>query len=150
MAHYYARGDLHFAQTREQAVERAARRYDELARDLGNERVALMSDASNLEIDTLNLRVQQLRHERGELTPDAVEHPDGHHLHGHDRVVWRRPMRLEGHGPPVENDQRGTVTHADPEHGTLAVRLDTGRTVQLDAEQLDALRLAYAGHVTRE
>jgi len=150
MAHYYARGDLHFADTREQAVERAAHRYDELARDLGHERVALMSDASNVEIDTLNLRVQQLRHERGELTPEAVEHPDGHHLHGRDRVVWTRPMRLDGQGPRVENGQRGTITHADPERGTLAVRLDTGRDVQLDAEQLDGLRLAYAGHITRE
>lgn len=150
MAHYYARGDLHFADTREQAVERAAHRYDELARDLGHERVALMSDASNMEIDTLNLRVQQLRHERGELTPEAVEHPDGHHLHGHDRVVWTAPMRLGDGGPRVENGQRGTVTTADPEHGTLTVRLDTGRDVQLDAEQLDGLRLAYAGHITRE
>jgi ATP-dependent exoDNAse (exonuclease V) alpha subunit len=109
-----------------------------------------MSDASNVEIDTLNLRVQALRHGRGELTPEAVEHPDGHRLHGHDRIVWTRPMRLDGQGPRVENGQRGTITTADPEHGTLGVQLDAGRTVQLDAEQLDGLRLAYAGHITRE
>jgi conjugative relaxase-like TrwC/TraI family protein len=150
MAHFYARGDLRFADTREQAVERAAHRYDELAREHGHERVALMSDASNVEIDTLNLRVQQLRHERGELTREAVEHPDGHYLHGHDRIVWTRPMRLEGQGPRVENGQRGTITAADPEYGTLAVQLDAGRTVHLDTEQLDGLRLAYAGHVVRE
>jgi ATP-dependent exoDNAse (exonuclease V) alpha subunit len=150
MAHYYARGDLHFADTREQAVDRAAHRYDELARDLGHERVALMADASNVEIDTLNLRVQALRAERGELTPEAVEHPDGYHLHGHDRVVWTKPMRLEGQGPRVENGQRGTITTADPDRGTLAVELDAGRTVQLDADQLGGLRLAYAGHITRE
>lgn len=149
MAHFHARGDLRFSDTREQAVEQAARRYDELARDLGHEHVALMSDASNMEIDTLNLRVQQLRHERGELTPEAVEHPDGHRLHGHDRIVWTRPMRLP-EGPRVENGQRGTITHADPEHGALTVRLDTGRDITLDAEQLDSLRLAYAGHITRE
>jgi conjugative relaxase-like TrwC/TraI family protein len=150
MAHFYARGDLRFADTREQAVERAAHRYDELAREHGHERVALMSDASNVEIDTLNLRVQQLRHERGELSPESVEHPDGHRLHGHDRVVWTEPMRLGDGGPRVENGQRGTIMTADPEHGTLAVRLDAGRTVQLDADQLDGLRLAYAGHVVRE
>jgi conjugative relaxase-like TrwC/TraI family protein len=150
MAHYYARGDLHFADTREQAVERAATRYDELAQQHGHERVALMSDASNVEIDTLNLRVQALRAERGELSPEAVEHPDGHQLHGHDRVVWTRPMRLEGQGPRVENGQRGTITNVDPDRGTLAVQLDAGRTVHLDAEQLDGLRLAYAGHITRE
>jgi conjugative relaxase-like TrwC/TraI family protein len=150
MAHFHARGDLHFADTREQAVERAAQRYDELAQQHGHEHVALMSDASNVEIDTLNLRVQQLRHERGELTPEAVEHPDGHRLHGHDRVVWTEPMRLDDGGPRVENGQRGTITTADPECGTLAVRLDAGRTVQLDGEQGGSLRLAYAGHITRE
>jgi conjugative relaxase-like TrwC/TraI family protein len=150
MAHYYARGDLSFADTREQAVEHAARRYDELARELGHERVALMSDASNVEIDTLNLRVQQLRHERGELAPESIEHPDGHRLHGNDRIVWTKPMRLGDGGARVENGQRGTITTADPEHGTLAVKLDGGRDVQLDAEQAGSLRLAYAGHITRE
>lgn len=149
MAHYHARGALKWAQTRMQAVENAARSYDQLAREHGHERVALMSDASNVEIDTLNLRVQQLRHERGELSAEAVEHPDGHHLHGHDRIVWTRPARL-GDGPRVENGQRGTITHADPDRGRLTVRLDNGRDVQLDGEQLDAVRLAYAGHVTRE
>lgn len=150
MAHYYRRGALHFSDTREQAVERAANRYDEMAQQHGYERVALMSDASNVEIDTLNLRVQALRNERGELAPEAVEHPDGHRLHGHDRVVWTKPMRLGDGGPRVENGQRGTITTADPEHGALGVQLDTGRTVQLDADQLDGLRLAYAGHITRE
>jgi conjugative relaxase-like TrwC/TraI family protein len=150
MAHYYARGALHFADTREQAVERAARRYDELAREHGHQQVALMSDASNVEIDTLNLRVQELRAERGELTPASVEHPDGHRLHGNDRIVWAEPMRLAGQGPRVENGQRGTITRADPKHRTLAVRLDAGRDVQLDAEHVGALRLAYAGHITRE
>jgi len=150
MANFHARGDLHFAETREQAVERAAHRYDELAQQHGHQHVALMSDASNVEIDTLNLRVQQLRHERGELTAEAVEHPDGHHLHGHDRVVWTEPMRLGDGGPRVENGQRGTITTADAEHGTLVVQLDAGRTVQLDGEQVGALRLAYAGHITRE
>lgn len=150
MAHFHARGDLHFADTREQAVERAARRYDELAREHGHEHVALMSDASNMEIDTLNLRVQQLRAERGELAPEAVEDPDGHRLHGNDRVVWTKPMRLDGQGPRVENGQCGTIITADPKQGSLVVRLDAGRTVQLEAEQAASLRLAYAGHITRE
>ncbi|HZV75059.1 MAG TPA: MobF family relaxase [Conexibacter sp.] len=150
MAHFYARGDLRFADTREQAVERAARRYDELAREHGHQHVTLMSDASNVEIDTLNLRVQQLRHERGELTPEAVEHPDGHRLHGNDRIVWTEPMRLDGQGPRVENGQQGTITTADPDSGRLTVRLDAGPDVQLGGEQVGSLRLAYAAHITRE
>jgi conjugative relaxase-like TrwC/TraI family protein len=150
MAHYHARGALCFADTREQAVEHAARRYDELARAHGHQHVALMSDASNVEIDTLNLRVQQLRHERGELTEQAVEHPDGHRLHGNDRTVWTRPMRLPDGQPRIENGQQGTITSADPERGAVTVRLDDGRDIAVEGEQLRSLRLAYAGHITRE
>ncbi len=150
MAHYHARGQLHFAETRVEAIEAAAQQYDALAREHGHEHVALMSDASNVEIDTLNLRVQALRHERGELTPESVEHPDGHQLHGNDRIVWTRPMRIGDGGPRVENGQQGTITAADPDAGRVSVQLDAGRTVQLDGEQLGSLRLAYAGHITRE
>jgi conjugative relaxase-like TrwC/TraI family protein len=82
MAHYRAAGRLHIAETRVEAVERAARAYDRLAGELGHEHVALMSDASNVEIDTLNLRIQALRHERGELTPEAIERENGQRLHG--------------------------------------------------------------------
>ncbi|HEX4805182.1 MAG TPA: MobF family relaxase [Conexibacter sp.] len=150
MAHYHAQGALRWAETRMEAVENAARSYDDLARQHGHQHVALMSDASNHEIDTLNLRVQHLRHERGELTPEAVEHPAGHRLHGNDRIVWTKPARLDDSGPRVENGQQGTITHADPDTGRLTVRLDTGRDVHVAGEQLEDLRLAYAGHVTRE
>jgi len=96
MAHYRAAGRLHFGDTRVDAIEAAARRYDELTRELGHERVALVTDASNVEIDMLNLRIQVLRRERGELSPEAIEHPDGHLLHGADRVVWTRSMPVAG------------------------------------------------------
>lgn len=148
MAHYRAAGRLHFGETRVEAIEAAARRYDELARELGHERVALMTDASNVEIDTLNLRIQALRRERRELSPEAVEHPDGHLLHGADRVVWTRSTPVADE-PRVENGEHGTVASRADE--PLTVRLDnSGREVAVSTEHLDSLRLAYAGHVVRE
>ncbi|HXE43835.1 MAG TPA: AAA family ATPase [Conexibacter sp.] len=150
MAHYRAAGRLHFGETRVEVIEAAARHYDELARELGHERVALMTDASNVEIDTLNLRIQALRQERGELLPEAAEHPDGHRLHGADRVVWTRSMPV-AEEPRVENGERGMVVAVSPAGEGLAVRLDNGgREVTVDTERLDSLRLAYAGHVVRE
>jgi len=150
MAHYRAADRLHFGETRVEAIEAAARRYDELARKLGHEHVALMTDASNVEIDTLNLRIQALRRERVELSPESVEHPNGHLLHGDDRVVWTRPLPVACE-PRIENGQRGTVATLSPANDALTVRLDNvGREVSVSAENLDALRLAYAGHVVRE
>lgn len=150
MAHYRAAGRLHFGETRVEAIEAAARRYDELARELGHDRVALMTDASNVEIDTLNLRIQTLCHEHGELSREAIEHPDGHLLHGADRVVWTRSMPVAGEAR-VENGERGAVVAVSPAGGGMVVRLDhSGRDVAVDAEHLDSLRLAYAGHVVRE
>jgi conjugative relaxase-like TrwC/TraI family protein len=150
MAHYRAAGRLHIADTRVEAVEQAARAYDRLAGELGHERVALMSDASNVEIDTLNLRIQALRHERDELTPEAVERADGQRFHGGDRVTWTASMPVADE-PRVENGARGTVVGVDAEQAALTVRLDgADRDVAVAGEGVESLRLAYAGHVYRQ
>jgi conjugative relaxase-like TrwC/TraI family protein len=150
MAHYRAAGRLHFGDTRVDAIEAAARHYDRLARELGHERVALMTDASNVEIDTLNLRIQALRRERGELPPKSIEHPDGHHVHSGDRVVWKCSMPVASE-PRVENGERGTVTALSPAREALTVQLDnSAREVAVNPEDLGSLQLAYAGHVIRE
>ena len=46
MAHYQARGQLHFADTRDGALEEAVEQWAELAEREGVSEVALMSDAS--------------------------------------------------------------------------------------------------------
>ena len=61
MAHYQARGQLHFSDTREQALEGAVKQWAELAERDGVRQVALMSDASTAEIDRMNARAQHLR-----------------------------------------------------------------------------------------
>ncbi|MDW5595105.1 MobF family relaxase [Conexibacter stalactiti] len=148
LAFYQERGHVHLSDTRDQAIEHAAHSYDQLASEHGHGQIALMSDASNVEIDHLNLRIQALRRSREELSPERLAHPDGHHFHAGDRVIWTRPMPTRD-GARVENGQRGEITRLDGDR--LAVQLDGGdRTVTVDADRLDALRLGYATHVVRE
>ena len=75
MAHYQARGRLHIAPTRDDAVERAVQTWARLTRDRPVETVALLTDASNVEIDRLNARAQALRAERGDLGREAMPFP---------------------------------------------------------------------------
>src|ERR1035441_7791537 len=67
MAHYQACGQLHMADTRDQAVEHAVQAWAKLTETLDPSEVALISDASNQEIHRLNARAQHFRAERGEL-----------------------------------------------------------------------------------
>ena len=67
MAHYQSRGQLFLTDTREQAGEAAVQRWAELTETHDIREVALIADASNVEIDRLNARAQHLRAERGEL-----------------------------------------------------------------------------------
>ena len=67
MAHYQSRGQLFFTDTRDEAGEAAVQRWAELTKTRDIRDVALIADASNVEIDRLNARAQHLRAERGEL-----------------------------------------------------------------------------------
>lgn len=151
MAHYRERGALHFSETRTTAVDRAARHYIEVATDAGHAEVALMTDASNAEVDALNLRVQQLRLEAGELGSESVELPgSGHAIRAGDRLTWARSMTTR-EGPRVENGVRGEAIGVDEPSGSLRVRLDgSGRELGVGPEETEALRLGYAGHVYRQ
>lgn len=142
---------LHFLDTRDEALESAVRQYDALSREHDYQEIALVTDASNYENTHLNRRVQALRNDRGELSTERVQHPDGYPLHGGDRVIWSRPMRVPN-ARRVENGQRGEIVAIDPATGTLTIQLDgrQQRRVQVDAEQRAALRLGYATHIVRE
>src|SRR4051794_37913262 len=59
-------------------------------------------------------------------------------------------MRVAGQ-PRVENGVRGEVVATEPGAGTVRVRLDgSGREVHAAGEDMDSLRLGYAGHVYRQ
>jgi conjugative relaxase-like TrwC/TraI family protein len=150
MAHYHARGQLHMADTREQALEGAVKQWTELADREGVRGVALMSDASTGEIDRMNARAQHLRGERGELGQDEVELPDvAYGLRQGDRVAFVSQHHPEGERR-VENGTRGEITAVDPDVQSVRVLTDGAREITLDGEDLSSVRLAYAQHLYRQ
>jgi hypothetical protein len=150
MAHYHARGQLHMTDTRDQAAENAVQAWAKLTRNHPIRQVALITDASNTEIDRLNARAQHLRAQRHELGAREIELDSVHYgLREHDLIAF-----IAQHHPPrqarVENGSRGEITRIDQD-GNLTVRLDgSDRQITLAGAELDSLRLAYAQHVYRQ
>ena len=92
MAHYKSRSQLFLSDTREQAGEAAVKRWAELTETREIREVALITDASNVEVDRLNARAQHLRAERGELGQAEVQLPHKHYgLREGDRDRVHRP-----------------------------------------------------------
>ncbi|HEY5260660.1 MAG TPA: AAA family ATPase, partial [Solirubrobacteraceae bacterium] len=150
MAHYHARGQLHLADTRDQAAENAVQTWAQLTEHHDIRQVTLIADASNKEIDRLNARAQRLRAQRGELGPVELPLASVHYgLRRGDHVAF-----IAQHRPPrqarVENGTRGEVTGISRDR-TVTLALDgSGRTLRLAGEDVESLRLAYAQHVYRQ
>ncbi len=150
MAHYQARGRLHFADTREQTIERAVKQWGELTEHEGIGSVALISDASNTEVDRMNARAQHLRSERRELGQEEVELPDvAYGLRQGDRIAFVSQHHPEGERR-IENGTRGEITAVDPERQRVRVLTDGAREVTVGGEDLSSLRLSYAQHLYRQ
>jgi len=151
MAHYRSRGQLFFTDTREQAGEAAVQRWAQLTETRDIRDVALIADASNLEIDRLNARAQHLRGERGELGGEELPLPHQHYgLREGDLIVFTAQHRPLGQAR-VENGARAVVTRIHEHDASATVRLDgSDRPVHLAGEDLQSLRLGYARHVYRQ
>jgi conjugative relaxase-like TrwC/TraI family protein len=150
MAHYQAKGNLHLADTRDQAAENAVQAWARLTENHDMRQVALIADASNVEIDRLNARAQHLRDERGELGARETYPTDTHYpIREGDHVAFISQHKPSGQ-PRVENGSRGEVT-AIGRDGTMKLTLDgSGREIVLAGKEIDSLRLAYAQHVYRQ
>jgi ATP-dependent exoDNAse (exonuclease V) alpha subunit len=149
MAHYHARGQLHMADTRDQAVEQAVKSWATLTENHPIGEVALISDASNQEIHRLNARAQHYRAQRGELGELEVQVPGVHYgIRQGDRIAM-----IEQHHEPgaerIENGSQGQVLHITPA-GEALIEFDvTGRRRTLAGEDLGRVRLGYAQHIHR-
>ena len=149
MAHYLRRGRLHMADTRDQAVEHAVQDWATLTETIPIGEVALISDASNLEINRLNARAQHYRAERGELGDIEVQVPGVHYgIRAGDRVAM-----IDQHHQPgaerVENGARGEVIDIN-DTGEVLVQFDaTSQWRTLAGDELARLRLGYASHIHR-
>ena len=150
MAHYHSRGRLHMADTRDEAIEHAVTRWAKLTETLPVEQVALISDASNKEIDRINARAQHHRANRGELGEAEIEIPGVHYgVRQGDRVALTDQHHEPGR-QRFENGERGNVIDIDQAAGQVSVQFDaTGRRATLAGEDLANLRLAYASHIHR-
>ena len=149
MAHYLRRGQLHLSDDRDEAVERAVSDWARLTEKLPIEQVALISDASNVEIDRLNSRAQHYRAERGELGDLEVEVPGTHYgIRAGDRVAMIEQHRQPG-AERIENGARGEVLDVS-ELGEVVVQFDvTGQWRTFAGEDLARLRLGYTSHIHR-
>jgi ATP-dependent exoDNAse (exonuclease V) alpha subunit len=149
MAHYVRRGRLHMSDTRDQAVERVVQDWAKLTETIPISEVALISDASNVEINRLNARAQHYRAERGELGDIEVQVPGVHYgVRAGDRVAM-----IDQHHQPgverVENGARGQVLDIN-ETGEVLIQFDaTHQWRTLAGEELARLRLGYASHIHR-
>ncbi|HEX5308960.1 MAG TPA: MobF family relaxase [Solirubrobacteraceae bacterium] len=149
MAHYYASGQLHMADTRDEAVEQAAQAWATLTETHDPSEVALISDASNQEIHRLNARAQHFRAQRGELGEIEIPVPGVHYgVRQGDRVALIDQHRQPG-VERIENGSRGEILNI-AETGEVLVEFDvTGRQAFIAGEELAKLRLGYAQHIHR-
>ena len=149
LAHYLARGRLHMSDTRDQAVELAVADWARLSETHPIHQLALISDASNVEIARINARAQHYRAAREELGDVEVAIPGVHYgVRRADRVTL-----IAQHYEPgtrrIENGSRGEVLDVLPDPGVV-IRFDvTGEQRTLIGEDLKNLRLAYAQHIHR-
>ncbi len=149
MAHYYAQGRLHMADTRDEAVEQAVQDWAALTETHAIGEVALISDASNKEIHRLNARAQHFRSQRGELGELEVQVPGVHYgVRAGDRIAM-----IDQHHEPgverIENGARGEVLDIS-DTGEVLVQFDvTGQWRTLAGDDLARLRLGYAQHIHR-
>ncbi len=149
MAHYHSRGQLHMADTRDEAVEQAVENWAQLTETYDPSEVALISDASNKEIARLNARAQHYRAERGELGELEVQVPGVHYgVRQGDRVAM-----IDQHHEPgverIENGSQGEVLDITPA-GEVLIEFDvTGRQRTLAGDDLARVRLGYAQHIHR-
>ena len=149
MVHYHSRGQLHMADTRDEAVEQAVQSWAKLTETHPISEVALISDASNQEINRLNARAQHYRAQRGELGDLEVEVPGVHYgIRQGDRIAM-----IEQHHEPgaerIENGSQGEVLDITPT-GEALIEFDvTGRQRTLAGDDLARVRLGYAHHIHR-
>jgi conjugative relaxase-like TrwC/TraI family protein len=149
MAHYASRGQLHLSDTRDQAAEQAVQTWATFTEGRDIREVALITDASNQEIDRLNARAQHLRAQRGELGNHEIPLPSVHYgLRKGDLIAFTAQHHPYGQ-PRVENGTRGQVS-AIHDRGVTVTLDGSQRRVQIAGEDLEPLRLAYAQHVYRQ
>jgi len=148
LASYQVRERLHISDTREEAAERMVGDWNRARHENPGERTLMLTDASNVELDRINALAQERRTQAGELGAQTVELPGrSYGLSAGDEVIFSASLHQAGQ-PRVENGTLGTVTEAaEPTRLSIETRGSQEREVEVDTEEFNDLRLAYAQHV---
>jgi ATP-dependent exoDNAse (exonuclease V) alpha subunit len=150
LASYTAHGRLHISDTREEAVAKMVSDWDRARRERPEERALMLTDASNVELDRINARAQELRARVGELGAHEVNLPERPYgLAAGDHVIFTAAMYPPGQ-ERVENGTLGTVLEAEGD-SQLSIRTvgSQPRDVNLDTREFADMRLSYAQHVCK-
>jgi conjugative relaxase-like TrwC/TraI family protein len=149
LAAYQARDRLHIHETREEAGERMVSDWARTRAKHPRDQVVMITDASNHELDQLNRQAQENRDAAGELGAERVQLPERPYgLAAGDEVLFSAQHHVPGR-ERVENGTRGQVISIDEQSSSVRVRVEERRPREIDVnkEELDRLRLAYAQHV---
>ena len=149
LGEYQARDRLHIAETRTEAGERMVSDWAANRAAHPGERVVMLTDASNHELDRLNQQAQEQRDRAGELGPETVALPDRPYgLRSGDEIIFAAQYRTPGQ-QRVENGTRGQVLAASERDSRLVIRTEEPRPrdINVSTREFDGLRLAYAQHV---
>lgn len=148
LAAYEAHERLHIADTREEAAQQMVAGWAAAREENPGQRTVMLTDASNVELDRINALAQAHRAQAGELGADRVELPDRPYgLAAGDEVIFTGSLHQPG-APRVENGTLGTITGTEEEQRlTVLTKGAHEREVQVNTEEFNDLRLAYAQHV---
>jgi conjugative relaxase-like TrwC/TraI family protein len=148
LASYQAHGRLHISETREQAAEGMVAAWDRARQERPDERLVMLTDASNAELDRINALAQEHRAQAGELGAHSVQLPDRPYgLAAGDEVIFTAAL-YQPSQPRVENGTLGSVIGVKGDDGvSIQTKGAQEREVHLGTEDLAGLRLAYAQHL---
>ena len=148
LASYQAHGRLHISNTREQAAEQMVDAWDRARQEHSEERLVMLTDASNAELDRINALAQERRAQAGELGARSVELPDRPYgLAAGDEVIFTAALYQPGQAR-VENGTLGSVVDVSgDDRVSIQTKGAQEREVHVGAEELGELRLAYAQHL---
>jgi ATP-dependent exoDNAse (exonuclease V) alpha subunit len=149
LAAYADGGRLHVHESRADAGEGMVDGWACARAAHPTERVVMLTDASNEELDRLNALAQQHRAAAGELGQRRAQLPGRpYDLAAGDEVMLTGQLRSPG-VERVENGTRGTLLSVDDRTDRVRLRTEEPkpRDVEFSTREFSDVRLAYAQHV---
>jgi conjugative relaxase-like TrwC/TraI family protein len=148
LASYQAHDRLHITDTRDEAAERMVDAWDRARCEHPEQRTVMLTDASNVELDRINVLAQERRAQAGDLGAHQVELPGRPYgLAPGDEIIFTSAHYQPGQ-ERVENGTLGTILDTGKDNQvTIETKGPDQREVNVRTDEFSDLRLAYAQHV---